>query len=71
LQFSRITIKEHVAGIPCSGIVGGPLPRDLFFVDFIYLENVRNLCFHDLSWFSGTNGMVPELFQKKSLKAYT
>ena len=35
-----------------------------FFVVFIYLENMRNLCFHDFSWFSKTSGMVPELFCK-------
>ena len=28
------------------------------------LKNVRNLCFNDFSWLSGTNRMVPELFCK-------
>ena len=88
--------------LPCSGILGGPQPRGLFFVDITYLESMTfpdfqrqmELCqsyftkmslkayiqkiwalyypgcwyhllgIHDFSWFSETNGMVPELFYK-------
>ena len=38
-------------------------PSYRFFYFILYL-NVRNLCFHGLSWFSVTNGMVLELFSK-------
>jgi len=41
---------------PCSGKQGSPLPWRLFFCWFhILLENVRNLCFHDFSWYSEIN----------------
>jgi len=30
----------------------------------MYLENVRNLCFHGFSWFLETSGMLPKLFYK-------
>jgi len=41
------------------------LTRTLFvFFDFILYSNVRNLYFHDFSWFSETSGMVSELFCK-------
>jgi len=49
----------------CSGILGGGPPRDFCFWFYIAcLQNVRNLCFHDFSWFSETSGMVPELVYK-------
>ena len=33
------------------------------FISYIW-KNVRNMCFHDFSWFSEINGMMPELFCK-------
>jgi len=49
---------------PSSGNQGGGHLGTSFFVDFMYKKNVRKLCFHDFTWVSETNGMVPELFHK-------
>ena len=50
--------------LPCSGILGGPQPRGLFFVDITYLESMTFPDFQrQMEW-------CQSYFTKMSLKAY-